>query len=169
MKTSDLVHVLDIQSRCYPPGYHEPLEAFENKVRQSPDSAWLATLSGQVHAYLVTLPVDEAHFPALHASDWSAPAQAKWLYLHDLAVDPGHRGSGAAQRLVKQAFDHARGVGLSGLALVAVQGSEPYWIRHGFQARPVTHTDLSESLRSFGPNATFMVCDRGPSQPGRPY
>lgn len=159
MTLADLGLVLAIQQRCYPPAYHEPLAAFENKLQGSPGSAWLAVSGEEALAYLVTLPVDEAHFPALHAAGWVPPPQAKWLYLHDLAVDPRHRGSGAGQRLVEQAFEHARALGLEGLALVAVQGSQPYWARQGFQARETGHATLSESLRSFGDEACFMVRD----------
>lgn len=159
MTLADLALVLAIQQRCYPPAYHEPVAAFENKLRQSPSSAWLAVSGEQTLAYLVTLPVDEAHFPALHGAGWTPPPQAKWLYLHDLAVDPSHRGSGAGQRLVEQAFGHARRCGLEGLALVAVQGSQPYWTRQGFRAQEVRHAALREQLRSFGEHACFMVCD----------
>ncbi len=159
MSHANLSEVLSIQARCYPPAYHEPLSAFENKLRHSPATAWLAVEAGSPLGYLVTLPVDEAHFPALHAADWTPPPRAKWLYLHDLAVDPAHRGSGAGQRLIQQAVAHARLSGLSGLALVAVQGSEPYWTRQGFRAEEVEDADLRAKLRSFGDGACFMVRD----------
>lgn len=159
MTLPDLDMVLAIQQRCYPQAYHEPLAAFENKLRQSPKSAWLAVSGETPLAYLLTLPVDEAHFPALHAADWTPPPRAKWLYLHDLAVDPDHRGAGAGQRLVEQALGHARSCGLDGLALVAVQGSQPYWARQGFLAWETEHAALRERLRSFGDDACFMVRD----------
>lgn len=159
MTLADLGPVLALQHRCYPAEYHEPLAAFENKLKQSPDTAWLARCGNSALAYLVCLPVDEDHFPALHADNWAPPPEAKWLYLHDLAVDPAHRGSGAGQRLVEQAFEHARRTGLGGLALVAVQGSQPYWSRQGFVARVVEHPGLHQRLRSFGDGACFMVRD----------
>jgi GNAT superfamily N-acetyltransferase len=157
MTPDDLVQVLALQQRCYPLPYHEPLSAFDNKLQRSPGSAWIALASGQTIAYLVTLPVDEAHFPALHADTWQPPERARWLYLHDLAVDPDHRGSGAGQRLIERALALAQQRGLGGLALVAVQGSEPYWARQGFQPQEATHPALIESLRSFGDGARFMV------------
>ena len=159
MTLADLDLVLTIQRRCYPEAYHEPMAAFENKLQRSPGSAWLAMSGENALAYLVTLPVDAAHFPALHGADWVPPPRATWLYLHDLAVDPSHRGSGAGQRLVEQSLMHARASGLQGLALVAVQGSQPYWVRQGFQARTVESADLLEKLRSFGDGACFMVRD----------
>lgn len=159
MTLADLDLVLAIQQRCYPAAYHEPLAAFQNKLHHAPDSAWLAIAGERTLAYLVTLPVDEAHFPALHACDWAPAPRAKWLYLHDLAVDPGHRGSGAGQRLVEQALGHARQAGLEGLALVAVQGSQPYWTRQGFQSRDPAHPGLREKLGTFGPDAALMVLD----------
>ncbi len=157
MTLADLELVLTIQQRCYPTAYHEPLAAFENKLRQSRGSAWPAVSGDQVLAKHSILPEAEGNFPALHGASWAPPPQAKWLYLHDLAVDPGHRGSGAGQRLVEQAFTHARLLGLEGLALVAVQGSQPYWMRLGFQAREVEHSALLATLRSFGDDACFMV------------
>lgn len=157
MTLADLDRVLAIQQRCYPMAYHEPRAAFENKLRHAPDSAWLAQSGERALAYLVTLPVDEAHFPALHASDWHPPSMAKWLYLHDLAVDPEHRGSGAGQRLVEQAFAHSRQMGLQGLALVAVQGSQPYWTRQGFEVHEPDQPGLSAKLTSFGAGALFML------------
>lgn len=159
MTLTDLGQVLAIQQRCYPPAYHEPLDAFENKLRRAPASAWLAVEAELAQAYLVTLPVDEDHFPALHAANWAPPPQAKWLYLHDLAVNPDHRGSGAGQRLVEQAFEHARTSGLDGLALVAVQGSQPYWSKQGFRVWEVAHEGLRTKLRSFGNDARFMLRD----------
>lgn len=157
MALTDLSQVLAIQLRCYPPAYHEPAASFENKLRRSPESAWLAVSGNQVQAYLVTLPVDEAHFPALHAANWAPPSRPKWLYLHDLAVDPDHRGSGSGQRLIAQALERAHAQGLEGLVLVAVQGSQPYWMRHGFQTREVEHIALLATLRSFGDDACFMA------------
>lgn len=157
MALADLSQVLSIQQCCYPPAYHEPQAAFENKLRCSTESAWLAVSGEEVQAYLVTLPVDEAHFPALHATNWVPPQRAKWLYLHDLAVAPMHRGGGAGQRLIAQALSRAQALGLEGLALVAVQGSQPYWARQGFHEEPVSHDALREALRTFGDDAVFMM------------
>ena len=159
MTLTDLDQVLAIQQRCYPPHYREPFSAFENKLLRSPGTAWLAVDGGDAVGYLVTLLVDENHFPALHQADWTPPVQAKWLYLHDLAVVPRQRGGGAGHGLIDRARTHARSTGLQGLSLVAVQGSQPYWARQGFQVRDVAHAALRKKLCSFGEDACFMVRD----------
>ena len=157
MLTSDLDAVMRIQATCHLPDYHEPREAFANKLAQAPDGAWVAEQHGQVSAYLWCLPIDEDHLPVLHASDWQAPRQPRWLYLHDLAVAPEARGTGAGHRLVAQAAALAHRWALEGLALVAVGDAHAYWHRQGFHAVALSHPGLQRSLSSFGTNARFMI------------
>lgn len=167
MKSTDLAQVLEIQRLCYPSSYHEPRSAFENKLRWAPQTSWIATCGdanpgGRTQApmacaYLVALPVDESHFPQLHAHDWTPPSRARWLCIHDLAVHPDHRGSGAAGHLIDHAATQARQAGLAGLALVAVEGAEAYWARQGFEAVQVDHKGLRDRLASFGDTAKFMI------------
>lgn len=162
MTERDLPGVLAVQMGCYQPDYHEPESAFRSKLSQCPDTCWVIErasggASGPVEAYLVSLPVAAGALPALHQGDWRRPPQATSLYLHDLAVGPALRGSGAAARLIEQASLGARQRGLSSLVLVAVQGSVPFWQRHGFQDVSLTAPERPASLHSFGPQATFMT------------
>ncbi len=165
MRLADLDAVQSVQHLCYPPRYLEPPESFGNKIRHAPDSCWVVETDGRVEAYLVCLPADERSLPGLHATDWRAPEQPSLLYLHDLAVSPGLRGKGAAQALIGQARAHAQAAGLRRLALVAVQGSEPYWTRQGFAPRDPVGGDWVGALRTFGEGACFMVCDPGRAEP----
>lgn len=166
MRPTDLDAVLRVQRSCYPARYLEPPESFGNKLRHAPDSCWVIEAGGQVGAYLVCLPADERNLPVLHDTDWCAPEQPTLLYLHDLAVSPGFRGQGAAQALIDRARARATQAGLRRLALVAVQGSEPYWARQGFRPGQPLQDGLIRSLRSFGDGARFMVCDPHQDVPG---
>lgn len=157
MSPSDLDAVMGIQAACHQPNYHEPREAFANKLAMAPDCAWVAEHHAQVCAYLWCLPIDEDHLPMLHASNWQAPQRPRWLYLHDLAVTPEARGTGAGQRLIAQAAALAQRLTLEGLALVAVGDSLAYWQRRGFHAMAAKHPSLARSLSSFGSNAQFMI------------
>ena len=162
MTERDLPGVLAVQLGCYPPDYHEPESAFRAKLGQCPDTCWVIACpdgaqTGLIAAYLVCLPVAAGVLPALHQGDWQRPQQATALYLHDLAVGPALRGRGAATQLIEQATQAARQRGLNQLALVAVQGSVPFWQKHGFQDASLTGSERPTSLRTFGPSATFMT------------
>lgn len=158
MTRQDLGAVLAVQQTCYPQAYHEPEAAFGAKLAGAPDCSWVAEdPQAGVQAYLVCLPVDVDSFPALHAPHWQRPRQADWLYLHDLAVSRVLQGVGVGHLLVEQACSQARALRVGGLALVAVQGSVPYWQRHGFAPTEPRHPALSAKLASFGDDACFMT------------
>lgn len=164
MTLTDLPGVLAVQQRCYAPAFHEPAVAFASKLSGSPGTCWVATrapgtsVEADVQAYLVCLPVDADSLPALHAPRWHPPASAQALYLHDLAVSPAAQGQALAPRLVAQAREQAREMGLSQMVLVAVQGSEGFWQRQGFAERPLPEGTPADKLASFGAGARFMAC-----------
>lgn len=156
MTPADLPGVAAVQQACYAPDFHEPVESFAAKLRRSPQTCWVA-LSQALTAYLVTLPVSEATFPALHATEWAPPEVPTMLYLHDLAVSPQGQGAHLGERLIGLAEKAARAMGLRTLALVAVQGSVPYWQRRGFVLTEPAHPALAAKLASFGGDARFML------------
>lgn len=158
MTAADLPQVLNIQHTCYAPAFHEPLEAFASKREAAPDTCWVAaTPRGELQAYLVSLPIDPSHYPALHATHWSAPRQASELYLHDMAILPTLRGQGAGHTLLGLALGHARQHKMSQLSLIAVQASETYWCTHGFASALPGNPDMAHKLHSFGSDARLMV------------
>lgn len=159
MTSTDLPGVLAVQQRCYAPAFHEPPAAFASKLSGAPATCWVAASADDgIVAYLVSLPVDAHSLPALHAAQWQPPAQAQWLYLHDLAVAPLARGQSLAPRLVTQAQQSARAMRLKQMVLVAVQDSEGFWQQQGFVAQALPTGASTGKLDSFGPHARFMAC-----------
>lgn len=159
MTPTDLPGVLAVQHWCYAPAFHESPAAFASKLSGTPDTCWVAASANDVIvAYLVSMPVDAHSLPALHAAQWQRPAQAQWLYLHDLAVAPLARGQSLAPRLVAQAQQSARAMRLTQMALVAVQGSEGFWQQQGFVTQALPAGVSTGKLDSFGPHAQFMAC-----------
>jgi GNAT superfamily N-acetyltransferase len=57
------------------------------------------------------------------------------MYIHDLAVLRSHRGRGLARLLLTEVFRVAEELGLKRFGLVAVQNSEAFWQRWGFERR----------------------------------
>ncbi|WP_432720298.1 GNAT family N-acetyltransferase [Jeongeupia wiesaeckerbachi] len=131
--TDTLDHVLDVQAACYPASYHEPRAVFARKLALSPDSHWLAWQGGEALGYFFTHPWRGLTPPPLATELAALPSPADCHFLHDLAIHPGARGIGIAQALVEHAFAWGQRQQLKGALLVAVQGSLPFWSRHGFR------------------------------------
>ena len=83
------------------------------------------------------------------------PPEPDTYYLHDLALLPAARGTGAAAMIVGDMLRHARGAGFASASLVAVNGSLPFWYKHGF--REVPAPELVQKLASYGAAARLMV------------
>lgn len=153
----DLPAVLTLQAQCYGDGLPESGESLAAKRAASPDTCFLACdPDGAALAYLFSLPWRAGSLPPHNAPACALPALPDCIYLHDLAVSPAARGSGAAGLMVARFFTAARALALPQACLVAVQASAPFWARHGFAVvddpalRPA-------SLASYGEAARYMA------------
>ncbi|MCY0966792.1 GNAT family N-acetyltransferase [Parathalassolituus penaei] len=158
LQVSDLSAVMTIQARCYLDIEPERPEVMASKLA-IPAHACLACESSQgLAAYLLCHPWVMGDIPALDTISTCPPAGQPCFYLHDLAVDPGARGQKLAQRLVQQALQIARDQGLDHAALVAVQGSLPFWRSLGFTDH--THRlspELQQRLQKYGDSACYLA------------
>ncbi|MFG6466172.1 GNAT family N-acetyltransferase [Roseateles sp. BYS87W] len=159
MTPADLDAVVALQQRCYGVAYWESREAFAAKLAAAAGQAccWVAEQGAQLMAYAVSLPVASGEVPRLHAPTVNAAARPAQLYLHDLAVAPEARAHGLAGALLARVAQAAHAQGLSTLALVAVQGSVPYWRRHGFTPADPVPAAAADALMSFGSQACYLV------------
>lgn len=158
MQEADLDAVIGLQMACYDREFHEPKSSFASKLFAAPDSCWVAAGPQGLLAYLVCLPIEGDGLPALHAPQWRKPLHPDWLYVHDLAIHPQARGTGLASAMLQQATALARDQHLATMGLIAVQGSVPFWHRHGFEpARTPIAQGMAAKLASFGEGAVFML------------
>ena len=162
MSLTDLPAVLAIQAQAYAPFFHESEATFHGKLQAFPAWCWVAEeTKGQLAAYLFAQPARLGRPPCLGDGGSSPGGEphggVDTLHLHDMAVSPLARGAGLARTLATHAlaaarqaeFGHGR---LQWASLIAVQGSVPYWARHGFVAGPV-----SPDLSSYGPGAAYLI------------
>jgi len=159
LRVADVPAVLALQAQCYEAQFLESAEAFAAKLRAAEplQTSWMAWRGDTALAYLVGLPLCQDSLPALNAPQLELPAQPRLLYLHDLAVAPAGRALGLARRLVAQLEARARALGLATLGLVAVQDSQAFWQRQGFELlQPAPASGLALKLASFGPQARYM-------------
>lgn len=157
IQQADLTEVQAIQDRCYGDELFEDTALIERRLVSQPNSCWLAeSSSGEVQAYLFSYPSRNYHVAAL-GSEFAQYAEADVLYLHDMAVAQHARGLGLPAKLLRYAEDYAASLRLDRLALVAVQGSVPYWQRQGFAGVNLSDAEAIQALASYsGQNAVYM-------------
>lgn len=151
MVPGDLEYVLDLATRLYP-NHPESRQSFENKLRAAPDACLLAELDGKPVGYCVALWATCGRPPKLDESAYAAIAPLG-LHLHDIALDPAARGQGLVAAALLRL---SRLAGPSKLSLVAVEGTQALWRRHGF-----VEEQIDETVRStYGDQAIYMVLGR---------
>jgi GNAT superfamily N-acetyltransferase len=138
------------------PAFPEDEAVFIERLTLHPAGCRLLIMSDQPAGYALSHPWRSGSLPALNALLGVIPADSDTYYIHDLALLPAARGSGAAAALVDELKGHAIELGLPGLSLVAVNDSAGFWRRQGFVEHPAG--DAAEKLASYGKDARLMTC-----------
>jgi N-acetylglutamate synthase-like GNAT family acetyltransferase len=87
------------------------------------------------------------------------PGDPETYYIHDIALLPELRGTGAAARAVALVLARAGNEKLATVSLVAVNNSA-IWMRHGFRQITFDKTrdaTFARKLRGYSNAAAFMV------------
>ncbi len=154
LTTLDLPEVEAIATKVHP-SFPEDMAVFAERQRLYPDGARMLELDGVPGGYIFSHPWLFGTLPALGTFLGAIPANADTYYLHDLALLPRARGTGAAAMIVGDILRHARAAGFPSVSLVAVNGSLPFWYKHGF--RVLNLPELADKLASYEGAARFMV------------
>lgn len=144
--------VIAIAGRLHP-DLPERLEVLDEKRRLFPDGCRKLLVGADMAGYGLAHPWRLNAPPKLNAFLESLPAAPDCLYLHDVAVLPEGRGSGAAGAYVVYLEGLARKLGLVHLALVSVYGTVPLWEKLGFKSVSAG----APLLPSYGPSAAYML------------
>lgn len=154
LQADDLEAVLAIQAEAYPELAESPA-AIADRLLQAPLWCWGAERDGGLCAYLLTHPWCRPTPPEWNRELPLLPQHSHTLYIHDLALGQATRGTGLAARLVGTVLQHGRHARFTDALLVAVQDSQRFWQRHGFEAREPSPSFLT-SLASYGDDARLM-------------
>ncbi|GAA0642635.1 GNAT family N-acetyltransferase [Brevundimonas lenta] len=155
MTPADLDAVADIAVIGFPEHF-EGRDCFENRLAlNAPGCFVLAGADDRPLGYLVAYPWSAGSAPALNTLIEAIPDDAAVMYLHDLAIHPDARGSGASKPIVEALADQARAAGWPALALVAVNDAVRFWEGHGFTVSDAP--GMSAKLASYGPDARYMI------------
>lgn len=87
---------------------------------------------GRIIGYLISHPWRRADPPALDAVLGAIPVDADTYYLHDIALLPAARGTGAGTAATAFVAEQAARAGFGDVTLIAVNGADSFWAAQGF-------------------------------------
>lgn len=155
MGASDLASVIDMAAVIHT-DFHEDDIIYCERLRLYGKGCFV--LEGAEHrlfGYAITHPWRLYTMPALNSVLGQLPEDPTTYYLHDIALLPQSRGTGAASKIVSILSRHARETGFQTMSLVAVNGSSGFWQKQGFAI--VERPDLEAKLRTYSDDACFML------------
>lgn len=156
MQHTDLPAVVRLQDSCYSDEFFEPASVVRQRLMLYPQSCWVASYQDKIWGYLFSYPSMVGQINPLGA-EFGRYERADALYLHDMAVSLDARGQGVATALLAAASAGARQLGLTQMALVAVQQSASYWQQHGFVPYSSLSAEAEVNLQSYGPAALYLT------------
>lgn len=113
--------------------FTEPLEVYAERLALYPAGCRVFEREGAVAGLLVTHPWHRGAVPKLGALLGALPAVPDVYYLHDIALLPSARGTGAGAEATAFALRQAAAGNCRDIVLVAVAGADSYWRAQGFE------------------------------------
>lgn len=137
------------------PKFFEAPEVLGERQRLYRNGCYLLEIGEKAAGYVLSHPWRSGSLPALNTLLGEIPAEADTYYLHDLALRPVARRVGAASHIVAALTKHAIANGFASMSLIAVNGSQGFWEKHGFVVSEAP--GVKEKLRSYETAARLMV------------
>jgi len=161
MTSADVPRVVAIADEIHA-SLPESAPVFAERVTLFPQGCFVYSLSPhsehEIVGYALSFPICAGTPPALDTFLGEISSGADQYYIHDVAVLPSFRASGAASEVVRRMLDVAKACGHATTGLISVYGTVNFWGRFGFTLQEVDEA-LEEKLRGYGPEAKYMVRD----------
>ena len=143
IQSKDWPNIDRVQRACFPASAIESVEALRSIAVAAPEMCAVAEEQNELLGYMLAHPWIPDDLPPLDVPLPGFPSDAKWLFIHDLALLPSARGSGLAGGMVRRLLAIADELGMAGASLLSVQGTAGFWAQFGFVDRP----ELTERFR----------------------
>ena len=149
MRADDLPAVTAISAAVHG-DFAETLATYEERLALYPAGCIALEENSAPVGFLISHPWHAGQSPALNQQLGAIPHENADHYLHDIALLPQTRGSGAGKAALAFVIAHARARGFERVTLVAVNGADRFWSAQGFE-----HADTTEA-GPYGPG-TFVM------------
>jgi ribosomal protein S18 acetylase RimI-like enzyme len=156
MTVADLPAVAALAALIHP-AFPEDMAVFADRLALHAAGCLVLAHNDTIGGYVLSHPWHDRQPPALNEVLARDAVPATTFYIHDLALAPTARGSGAAAAAVAMLAAHAAQLMLPNMTLVAVNNSVHFWQRLGFYV--VIDPALADKLRSYDDAAAFMIRD----------
>lgn len=150
----DLDAVEAIANHVHPDFFEAP-EVLAERFGLYRNGCYFLELGEKPAGYVLSHPWRYGSLPALDTRLGTLPPEPDTYYIHDLALLPVARRVGAASQIVRALTKHAIAERYQTMTLVAVNGSVPFWQKHGFAVAEVP--ELYGKLLSYEEAARYMV------------
>ena len=154
MTEDDLPAVLAIADRVHV-DYPEDEAVVVERFRLYPAGCAVLDFEQSIAGYTLTHPWHYGAPPALNTTLGALPRRSTTYYIHDVALLPETRGTGAGAAVAHAIVSHARETGHGNASLVAVNSSVPFWSKVGFEV--IDDPALAAKLMTYDGAARFMA------------
>ena len=135
--------------------FYESAEVLAERQQIYHNGCYLLEIGEKPVGYVLSHPWIYASLRPLNTVLGQLPPQPNTYYIHDLCLLPVARRIGSAGKIVGALTKHAQALDYPTMSLVAVNGSVPYWEKHGFVA--TEEPQLYAKLLSYEEGARYMV------------
>jgi ribosomal protein S18 acetylase RimI-like enzyme len=154
MTAYDLTAVQGIADTVHVDFYERP-EVLAERQRLYHNGCYLLEIAEKPVGYILSHPWTYATLPPLDTLLERLPSNPDTYYIHDLCLLQVARRIGAASKILNALTKHAGAQGYDTMSLVAVNGSVPFWEKHGFVV--TEEPELYAKLLSYEEGARYMV------------
>ena len=158
MAAADIPAISELSTRVHI-DYPERQAVLEEKFELFPEGCFTLTRpDGAVCGYCFSHPWIDGAPPALDTFLETLPKNPSSYFIHDLTLDPSMQRKNLAGMVVPMLVEITKAIAIRRIALVAVSGSQPFWVRMGFGK--TDDPDLQAATRSkYGESAIHMQRD----------
>lgn len=155
MEARELGQIVALADRLFP-DHPEDFEHFAERLALGAGLCLTLDAGARIAGYAIAYPWPVGRIPPLNRPLAPVPPAEGAAYLHDLGIDPAFAGAGHAGVGLALLTERMRQAGVGTLALVAVNGTVPFWKRHGFRICEPSDATATK-LASYGGEARYMI------------